>query len=315
MDPVTTTIVMALATGAVTGAATSATDIVGREAISDAYNVLKSTIKKKYGEKSDLVEAIINIEKKPDSSARKEVLQEEVNLVKADQDSEILKAAQALYTLLEKQSTTTAGRDVTEQKIKGKDNIQISRVRGNINISKGLKIFLPLLLIICAVSLYFVIQFNTIFQAPQPDVKEGADERGGAMVGDNPTSEPPTPTSSPTSIPKSSFFPLEGDWKFVKFEGGEPPHHPVGRLVVHDIRFYPDGNFELDIDLIIPPRSSLPEVTFDAGGSGKYTIVDASTVKFEGEEGVTYINYYISGNELRLNDPTEDTTMVFQKIP
>jgi uncharacterized iron-regulated protein len=91
MDPITTAIVAALAAGVASGATE-----VGKKVIVDAYDTLKTALKNKFGADSDLVDAVDKLEKKPDSGGRKEVLQEEVAAAKADQDPEILKAAQDL---------------------------------------------------------------------------------------------------------------------------------------------------------------------------------------------------------------------------
>jgi hypothetical protein len=91
MDPVTTAILAALAAGAVSGITE-----VGKNTFIDAYNALKSLLKKKFGNESEVVKSIEGLEAKPDSTARKELLKEEVEAAKADQDSEILQAAQIL---------------------------------------------------------------------------------------------------------------------------------------------------------------------------------------------------------------------------
>ncbi|MDJ0599285.1 MAG: hypothetical protein QNJ37_10645 [Crocosphaera sp.] len=100
MDPITTAIVAGLAG-------------VGKDAIKDSYNALKSALKKKFGETSDLVEAVDKLEKKPDSEGRKATLQEEVQAANAHEDTEIIQLAQALLEKLKEQSptqkTTTIG--------------------------------------------------------------------------------------------------------------------------------------------------------------------------------------------------------------
>jgi hypothetical protein len=93
MDPITVAIVAALAAG-VTGGATR----VAQQAIVDAYGALKDALKKKFGDRSEVVKSVESLEAKPDSNARKELLTEEVAAAKADQDSDILKAAQDLLT-------------------------------------------------------------------------------------------------------------------------------------------------------------------------------------------------------------------------
>jgi hypothetical protein len=86
MDPITLAITSALAAGAV-GAAKK----VAESAIGDAYQALKSLLKKKFGSESDTVKAVDALEAKPESEGRKMTLQEE--LKKANEDPEIVKAA------------------------------------------------------------------------------------------------------------------------------------------------------------------------------------------------------------------------------
>ena len=98
MDPITTAIVAALAAGVASGAGE-----VGQKVIVDAYSALKAALKSKFGVDSDLVEAVDQLEKKPDSAGRQETLKEEVTAAKADQAPEILKAAQDLLDLIKAQ--------------------------------------------------------------------------------------------------------------------------------------------------------------------------------------------------------------------
>lgn len=91
MDPITTAIVAAIAAGAASGATE-----VGKKTIVDAYGALKAFLTKKFGADGDLVDAIDKLEKKPGSAGRKEMLKEEVAAAEADQDPEVLAAAQAL---------------------------------------------------------------------------------------------------------------------------------------------------------------------------------------------------------------------------
>jgi hypothetical protein len=107
MDPITTAIIAALAAG-VTGGATK----VGQQVIVDAYTALKGLLKKKFGEQSEVVKSVEGLESKPDSTARKELLKEEVTAVKADQDADILRAAQ---DLLEKIKTQPGGESHIQQ--------------------------------------------------------------------------------------------------------------------------------------------------------------------------------------------------------
>ncbi len=95
MDPISTAIVAALSAGAVNGLTETS-----KAAIGDAYTRLKSLLSQKFGATSDVVQAIDRLEAKPDSTGRKETLAEEVTVVKAQQDQDVLAAAQQILTLL-----------------------------------------------------------------------------------------------------------------------------------------------------------------------------------------------------------------------
>lgn len=101
MDPITTAIVAAIAA-------------ISSSAIKDSYSVLKALLKKKFGEKSDLVEAVNKLEGKPQSEARKAAVREEVEVVKANHDTEIVQLAQ---NLLEKLKEHPEGQQVITQTI------------------------------------------------------------------------------------------------------------------------------------------------------------------------------------------------------
>ncbi|MCH2246605.1 MAG: hypothetical protein MK111_18570 [Crocosphaera sp.] len=91
MDPITTAIIAALAN-------------LSQDAIKDSYNALKAACKKKFGETSDLAEAVEKLEKKPDSKGRQGTLNEEIEAVNAHQDTEIIDLAQALLEKIKEQS-------------------------------------------------------------------------------------------------------------------------------------------------------------------------------------------------------------------
>lgn len=98
MDPITTAIVAALSAGA----ASAITDTT-KTAITDGYNKLKGLLTKKFGANSDVVQAIAQLEAKPESANRKGMVQEEIAAVKIMQDDEILAAAKHLLTLVQPQ--------------------------------------------------------------------------------------------------------------------------------------------------------------------------------------------------------------------
>jgi hypothetical protein len=84
----------AVSAGAVAGAADTA-----KSAIADAYEGLKSLIKKKFGHDSDVVEVIDMLEAKPHSDARKILLVEELKAVNSTSAREVVAAAQSLLGL------------------------------------------------------------------------------------------------------------------------------------------------------------------------------------------------------------------------
>lgn len=90
MDPITTVIVAALSN-------------LSKNVINDSYNTLKNALKKKFGEKSDLVDAVDKLEKKPDSEARKATVQEEIDIAKVNNDPDIMKLVQDLQDKIKEQ--------------------------------------------------------------------------------------------------------------------------------------------------------------------------------------------------------------------
>ena len=87
MDPITSAFAAALAAGVL--------DNDHQEMI-DAYQALKRSLYEKFGPNSDVANALASLEKKPDSTGRREVLQEEISANKAERDPELLTAAQIL---------------------------------------------------------------------------------------------------------------------------------------------------------------------------------------------------------------------------
>jgi tetratricopeptide (TPR) repeat protein len=68
------------------------------------YHDLKTALSRKFGAASDLLEAIEQLEKKPGSTGRQEVLKEEIAAVRADQDAELRALARTLLDQLEAKS-------------------------------------------------------------------------------------------------------------------------------------------------------------------------------------------------------------------
>jgi len=126
MDPITAAILAALAAGAVSGATK-----VGEQVVSDAYAKLKELLGKKFGAKSKVVKAVKDLEANPKSAARKEVVKEEVAAAKADQDKELLQAAQALIKSVK---ALPGGIQIIQTAI-GDQNIQIAGDGNTVNVN------------------------------------------------------------------------------------------------------------------------------------------------------------------------------------
>ena len=83
MDPISIAIIAAISAGLVKGVST-----VGENVLVDAYEGLKSLIKRKFGQESDVAKAVDAVEAKPDSAGRQQTLSEEIVAAKADQEAE-----------------------------------------------------------------------------------------------------------------------------------------------------------------------------------------------------------------------------------
>ena len=119
MDPITLAITTALIN-------------LGQTVIKDAYDALKTALQKKFGADSDLVDAVDKLEQKPDSNARQAVLQEEVEVSKAAQDSELVQLAEGL---VEKLKELSGGQVeiLQDVNIKGNRNIVIGQGSAKVN--------------------------------------------------------------------------------------------------------------------------------------------------------------------------------------
>ena len=109
----------------ITLAITTALGNLGQAVIKDAYDALKGALQLKFGADNDLIEAVDKLEQKPDSKARQAVLQEEVEMLKAAQDLELVQLAEILFEKLNKVS----GAQV--------DILQDVDIKGNRNIVTG----------------------------------------------------------------------------------------------------------------------------------------------------------------------------------
>ncbi len=92
VEPITATAILAaIATGVISG-----TTEVGKKALVEGYEALKTLLKNKFGDKGEVAEAVEKLEKKPDSPARQAEVKELLAEVKADEDPQIRQAAQAV---------------------------------------------------------------------------------------------------------------------------------------------------------------------------------------------------------------------------
>src|SRR6266498_5549819 len=115
MDPITIAIVAAISAGAL-----SMNSKV--EDIASAYVQLKELLVKKFGAKSKIIKAVNELESKPKSAARTAVVKEEIGAAKADQDFDLLQAAQALLKSIK---ALHGGTQIIQTAI-GDQNIQIA---------------------------------------------------------------------------------------------------------------------------------------------------------------------------------------------
>ncbi|MCP4402293.1 MAG: hypothetical protein GY801_33935 [bacterium] len=119
MDPITIAIIAGVAAGLTE---------VSESAVKDAYNSLKAIIKKKFGDKNAVNDAVVGVENNPDSKAREAVLTEEVAKTGADKDSDVLKAVETLTEALEQQAKSTGKANFDIEKVKAA-NIMFKKLR------------------------------------------------------------------------------------------------------------------------------------------------------------------------------------------
>lgn len=102
MDSVTTAIIAAITAGTLSGITEAS-----KKMIADAYGSLKKILRSKFGNNSDVVQAVKSLEKKPDSTGRRETLKEELAALKAEKDDELLAIAQKIIALVQENSNST----------------------------------------------------------------------------------------------------------------------------------------------------------------------------------------------------------------
>jgi hypothetical protein len=107
MDPITAAIVAALTS-------------LAEPAVKDAYQGLKSVIVRKLGTTHEVVKAVENLEQKPDSTGRRDTLQEEIAAARTVDDTDIAAAARALLEDLKKRP---GGSQTVQQTVTGNKNV------------------------------------------------------------------------------------------------------------------------------------------------------------------------------------------------
>jgi hypothetical protein len=124
MDPITAAILAVLPA--------LASDVV-KSGVKDAYEGLKATIRRKWGDSGPISKAISAIEDDPNSKAQAAVLEEKVGAGKVADDAEV---AQALHKLVEQMRTHGIGGEAVAgiqfnmsggvvQGVAGAENVQI----------------------------------------------------------------------------------------------------------------------------------------------------------------------------------------------
>jgi len=127
MDPISL-----LLTAIVSGAA-AALEPTTKQAVKDAYEGLKTLIKRKWGNVG-----LESVERDPKSAPRREVLKEDLEKAKAGQDAEVLAKAQELARAVEAhapQAAQAAGISLAQLKAAGSVNIKNLIAEGAISIS------------------------------------------------------------------------------------------------------------------------------------------------------------------------------------
>jgi hypothetical protein len=119
MEPVSTAIIAALG-------------MLTEKVVQDAYCSLKSLLVKKFGNSSELVSTADGLEKNPDSAGRRATLKEELAAANADDDADIVAAAQALIEAIKSQP---GGEQTINQTVTGDHNIFSGS--GNVTINRS----------------------------------------------------------------------------------------------------------------------------------------------------------------------------------
>ena len=123
MIPIAEILIAAVASGVAEG-------LVG-----EAYQALKSALKRKQGADSDVVEAVESLEKKPESKARQAVVAEEVEEADLAQDPDLVKLAQELLEALKE---TEAGQKTLSKYNLHIENSEVGNIGDHAHIEGGI---------------------------------------------------------------------------------------------------------------------------------------------------------------------------------
>jgi hypothetical protein len=107
---------------------------VGNQAVKDAYKALKRVLAKKFGRDHSVCKAIDSLEEKPQSTARQQVVREEVEAAKLDGDAEISAKALEIRGLLGRLALSPPSASHQQA---GNDAIQIAGVIGPVDVRKA----------------------------------------------------------------------------------------------------------------------------------------------------------------------------------
>jgi hypothetical protein len=103
MDPVSAAIIAAITAGLVKGAGE-----VNQKVLVDGYERLKALLARRFGDRSEVVQAVQGLEARPDSAARRDLVVEEVQHSGASNDEELLTAARDLLARIQEDTGRSA---------------------------------------------------------------------------------------------------------------------------------------------------------------------------------------------------------------
>ncbi len=104
--------VLAAIMGALAAGALDGSKDLAKKAISDGYEKLRSILANRFGSNSDLEPALKNLERRPTSQGRQDVLKEELELAGAAADKTLLEQASRLLELVQGLQSQSSGGQV-----------------------------------------------------------------------------------------------------------------------------------------------------------------------------------------------------------